>query len=463
MNLQLNIMLEEIIKEEEFLMIYINDLLEKDRITLNDNVEINNKQQSLKSILETRYKDNKTASDILKKYQIESVDNMTSKNAYSLFRGMLTDTFYAGDNQNKVKTIIDKFLKSGVPSNKIVEYINSEEFKNDKNNDCYQIIMNQRSSVYTFDEIVNKYLGLDNIKDSLINEIKSKPHANSNINVFKVCQKNPFLKDIKIHDDTFSFEYYLMIMSFDSIVDENLVNEEEINKFVEYFFENKVKKPYPHMADYYFNIIRRKKGWFSTLCGDEDLISVMTRNFGGYYGEDQERKDLVGKRYYISDGDENISIITQALKDKKEFPDLKKYLLNRNKNIIIEYIANNYPKKKHYDVLIKKLPELLEKEAEHGVLDTIISQNNFIQYINSKQMDYFTYHLPVNLLWSSDIKNIIDSVNKIPSINEIEWEYKELFKEFIKVLLNSIKKLESTKNADDINLINNTIQNKVKG
>lgn len=436
MNVHLNVVLEQMGMDEASCIAYIHSLLKEGEIVIDEEIEVYNKKYTLKTFMEQKYSTNKKAQNLLRKYAINNSE-VSDKMAYSILRSLLTSIFYE-EEITKIDIAIQHFLDRNIPAEKIVNYIYSDEFKESQNNDIYQYIINSFNSVYIFDKVIKNYLGFDNIRDSLFLEISERHYFLNNINAFKVCLANPILKNIQLPFE----DYYhaLFHSSFDLIRDEKLVDEQEIKHFVNYFFKNHVNKQNPYFCLNDKGIILSRKEWFKEMCGEEDIISVLARMTNGVYGEEEQRADLRGKRFFIRGGQDNIEIIVEALKDKKNSIELKSYLNNRKPNLLVEYLSNGRGiKKKFYDLLSKKLPELAIKDNEQGLLDNIITYKYFIEYIESKNIPLFN-SLPLSLLLSHNDKKIIEAVEKMPALKQINYEYDNLYLNFSDLLKQKIQK-----------------------
>jgi len=458
MDINLNVILEQMGTDEAFCISYIHSLLKEGAVTLEEELLIHNKEYTLKAFMEQKYSTNKKAKNILSKYDID-YNNINEKMSYSLLRSTLTNMFYEEDI-TKIKTTLEHFLNKKIPPKKIVDYINSEKFKESQINDIYQCIMNSVNSVYIFNEIIHNYLGFDNIKESLLNEILNTHYFLNSVNAFKVCLANPILKDIQLTHE--SYYHALFHNSFDIIKKEKLVNEQEIENFVNYFFTTRVNKQFPYFCLHDKNIILSRKEWFKEKCGDEDIISVLARLANGFYSEQEKRADLRGKRFFINDAQNNIEILMDELKNKKSSGELKSYLNHRNRNLLVEYLANGRGiKKKIYDTLIKKLPELFIKDNEHGLLDSILTDHYFIHYLEYKNIIFFN-SLPLSLLLSNNDERILKTVEKMPALEKIDYQYQDLYLSFADLLKNSVQELNKARRSEALDKGIKIISQKIK-
>lgn len=458
MDIHLNAILEEMGRDETFCISYIHSLLKEGSVTLEEDVLIHNKKYTLKSFMQQKYSTNKKAKNILSKYAID-YNNLNEKTSYSLLKSMLANIFYEEDIA-KVKISIEHFLNKKIPAQKIIDYIYSTEFKKSEHNDIYQCIMNSAHSVHIFDEIIHNYLGFDNIKDSLFSEISERHYFLNNIYAFKVCLANPILKNIQLTYE--NYYYALFHSSFKLIKDEKLVDEQEIENFVNYFFKNHVNKQQPYFCLNDKSIILSRKEWFKEICGDEDIISVLARMACGVYSQEEKRADLRGKRFFTNHGTDNIEIVVEALKNKKDSVELKSYLYNREKNLLVEYLSNGRGiKKKFYESLMKKLPELLIKDNKQGLLDSIISYQYFVEYLENKNILLFN-SLPLSLLLSNNNERILKAVEQMPALEKIDYQYQDLYLSFVDLLKNSVQELNKAQRSNALDKAIKLIRKKIK-
>lgn len=108
------------------------------------------------------------------------------------------------DSFKKRKKKWDDFLQRGFNSENVVNFLNdpNEEAFHNKYVLLHQILKKEFSEAnYFFTEIFENYLGAENVKDNILNFIKSveKTYGNGNVifsNIINLCEKNSVLRDV---------------------------------------------------------------------------------------------------------------------------------------------------------------------------------------------------------------------------------------------------------------------------
>lgn len=390
---------------------YIRSSLEEGEINLEQTIFFENKDMTIKDFLRIQKsaEDLEGIGNLITKYDLKGKNDRME--AYYALSNVLYDISREEDiSLGKVKEKVEGFLLRKIDPELISNYINSYYATAPKRDfsskNFFLSVLNHPHSVYLFEEIVIKYLGFEKIKEALEKDISTQSYIYNTINVFNVVSKYDFLKEIDLQGGCDLYQY-LCFLKFEDLVDKKLLNESEQKEVVENYFKTKVKVPEPFVSDRDGCFIYQKENWFSIEAGEYDLISILAST----------SHVVNGQRGFLNCSTNLIEIILQALKDKKKSQPLSNYILSREENLLVEYLVNGsaYFRKKHYDYLVKKFPTLLQRPSYHGLLDTLMSRENFILYLEKKTIALYK-ELPVNILLGSDTKRILELAYCIPGI-----------------------------------------------
>lgn len=346
----------------------------------------------------------------------------------------------------KVKKEVSLFTNKAIPSQFVIDCM-YELFSSDISDysfgNIFPLILGSHHNDYLFDAIINHYFGLENIKELLVNNISVEFYEYINFETFKIIQKYDFLKNVKIkygHPQQ-TFYDFLAIEFFDEIKENNLLNSAEIKEIVENFFRTRVEDSNgTSIAKKYQYLIYEKNDWFKAKRSERDIVSVLI--------------SCGVKRFNnvktISAGvDESVFILTDYLKKYDKSGALHNYISNREENIIIEYMAKEEPfiDKETFNFLVEKFPDLLKAESKKGILDIVFSEFDFMDGRDTIFLD-ICRELPLNLLFSSDSKNILNLSKKMPAMKEVFNLSYESMSFYIEALKIAYDKLIKSKNED---------------
>lgn len=346
----------------------------------------------------------------------------------------------------KVKQKISLFINNAISSQILVDYMYklfSHNISDHSVGNIFPLMFESPHNDYLFDAIINNYLGLENIKELLVNNISEEFYEYINFETFKITQKHDFLKNAKLKYGypQQTFYDFLAIEFFDEIKENNLLNSAEIKEIVENFFRTRVEDSNgTSIAKKYQYLIYEKNDWFKAKRSERDIISVLI--------------SCGVKRFNnvktISAGvDESVFILTDYLKKYDKSGALHNYISNREENIIIEYMAKQEPfiDKETFNFLAEKFPDLLKAKSEKGILDIVFSEFDFMDGRDAVFLD-ICRELPLNLLFSSDSKNILNLSKKMPAMKEVfNLSYKSM-SFYIEALEIAYDKLIKNKNKD---------------
>lgn len=390
---------------------YIRSSLEEGEINLEQTILFENKNITIKDFLRKQKspEDSEGIESLITKYNLKGKNDRME--AYYALSNVLYDiSREEGISLDKVKEKVEGFLLRKIDPKLISDYINTYYATPPKRDfaskDFLLSILNHPHSVYLFEEIVIKYLGFEKIKGALDKDILIQGYLYCTINIFNVVRKYDFLKEIDLNGGDNLYKH-ICLLKFDELVDKNLLNEMEQKEIVDHYFKTKVEVSEPSVSDNDGVLIYQKENWFSVKSGQEDLISILAST----------SHVVNGQRGFLSCSTNLIEIILQALKNKKKSQPLSNYILSREENLLVEYLVNGsaYFRKKHYDNLVKKFPALLQRQSSHGLLDTLMSRENFILYLEKKTIALYK-ELPVNILLGSDTKRILELAYCMPGI-----------------------------------------------
>jgi len=308
--------------------------------------------------------------------------------------------------EHKAEEKIKAFMSLNMKPEKIVAYLHSESTRStdkDVRNDFnrpevfFNLMICSNLNTYLFKVIFEEYLGLENVKDLVKDFIIDKATIlsfSSASNTIRLCNAYPEFREInvkshRINGKEMSLLEKLMIESPGSTIKEMEISENEKMRLVELFYDEKIKSKSP---DYLsktsaIEVIKMKKDWFSTCLkdGKTDLVSVLTR-----------------------ESSQGVGVVLSELKN----PELKKYLKEREENLLVEYLANKDGRyvKTHLNKIEKHLPELLMRENKKGVISFLLKGFGYDQ-ITEKETDLLKNYSS-RVLMSSDADELLNFANR---------------------------------------------------
>lgn len=437
MNVILNYVVNHIYKEsgkslKESLSV-LDKMFEDKSIDENTLVKLNidGRELSLKDFLLQRYNENMDNDiiDLLKKHtKIELGDRDAFLTLLNVLRSLKVEYIL-----HKADESINYFLSLNIPAIKIVNYINNnydkeyDEIKNEHPATFFNLILKSILNIQLFEKIMVNYLGVDNIRENLEKHI-SKEYLgltfSNSTSVVNLCNAYPELRGIKVKSNK-SFIQELILNSPDTINSLDLTNEEK-KELIDLYFKEKIEVYNPVLSS--DEMIFSRPEWYRTKCGTSDVLGsyVSSHAFMGV--------DSVFKRL-----------------DKKiqESGDLKKFILSRPHNLLLEYLLNDRNKisYKHLKKITKKFPELLERECHNGFLESKISGR-----IKDADFDLaIIKELPSNILLTSDpsvLAEWVDSVLFFDYSSHYNFEEINFFEGVKKLIIDSIKNNFEETNED---------------
>lgn len=399
----------------------IDYMINNNQINLNSIVQLKDNKLSLKEFLLNQYKKipNKQILSILNNQGVNV--ELDGEMSYATLLSVIKNIRYE-HNPDKIEALWSDFLKENISVDKVISYINDS----DKNNFLEYIFdKNNKYTVFLFKKVIEEYLTFNNVKeiveDYIVKEFKQLIYSKADITI-KLLNNFNYLSTIKNNDGDELIK--CLFLNFpDKCIDE-LINYPQKEEWVEFYFNEKIKIVNPNISnsnaiDSNEKILVSKKEWFKTICGNEDIISVLIKN--------EMNKEII-------------------LKELKKNDDLKDYILKRDKNLLVEYLSesNENPSLKEYRILAKKFPVLTEKENEYGILDCLITGKNNVLTKPSKFFELLN-SLPLTMKLSSSPKRLLNWINSSPFFNMDVNRGMDAYKNLFLLTLSTIdKKYENT-------------------
>lgn len=305
-----------------------------------------NEKIDLREFLEKIYKEtsNKKIMDILSSNKLAG---KTSNNfSYLLLMDKIEELKEELDEE-KIKKVLDDFF-TGSKNKKIANYL-VEDGETKLFSLLLKYILTSSKGLFLFKTLFFDFLKIEKsyIENYISNNFKLLDIENGKETLIDLCNEYSFLRKVELKnkkrkDISISF-IELFVSENPDIINTLKIDEEEKNSLVDFYFKEKVEVKRAYFYEYH-DILKMKKDWFKKKGGNRDLISILMQN-----------KDL-NIELFINDIEKNI--------------DLKKYLIERKENVIIEYIMNAKKiKKSMYNKLKKNLPELIERGNKIGILN----------------------------------------------------------------------------------------------
>lgn len=400
-------MKEKNISEE---LVLIEELLNEGKITINTEIEKNGETIKLKDLLLLRYKKdpfNKETKEFLEKYDLKV--KLNGEESYFALMDFLNESRFSiledlEKSWNKLKSDENFAL------DEIQVYINEVYLKEPyRGENLYKVIFDSSDSNinFLFNDIIKESIGLEN-SYNIFNDYVEKNFANiirkKNEKIIKLLNTNSELNDIENNKGESLVEK--LVSNFPDKYIAGIEDEEEKNKWTEWYFKNYFEKENPSISrkseeDSNVQILLSNKEWYKMICGSEDILSVLIK--------DEYKKE----------------IILIELRNKNLL--LKEHILKRDKNLLIEYLSKNPENAllKEYNILQKRLPELLTRESNsEGVLDSMIDGS--IQTLYKTSAFYaFLKTLPSAMLLTGSSDRLLNWANEIPFYKVIGKDKKE--------------------------------------
>lgn len=385
----------ENIKEE---LDIINELIGEGKINLETPVEDSNGNYSnLKEFIFYRYRKNPINNEIVDFMEKHNIDaNLSSEDAYEVLLNLLTAARF--QNNEKVKESWGEFKGKGVVAEEILSHIKKINEKNTyKAENLFKYIFESKENniVFLFENVIDKFLGFKNTEFILNNYI------NKNLSDLVRSEKEAIIALLnvrpqigKIADKKGDVLIERIFTSFPDFCIKNLSDENERKKLTDWYFKEQIEVANPYITGMHgvgsnVDALLSRKEWYKTMCGNEDILSVLIK--------DEMRKEI---------------ILVQLKKDEE----FRQYLLNRDKNLLVEYLSKNPENAllNEYRILEKKLPELLTRESNsEGVLDSLIDGNIQTLYKTAKFYELLKI-LPSSMLLTGTSDRLLNWANEIP-------------------------------------------------
>lgn len=373
----------------------IDYMINNNQINLNSIVQLKDNKLSLKEFLLNQYKKipNKQILSILNNQgvNVELDDEMSYATLLSVIKNIRYE-----HNPDKIEALWTDFLQENISVDKVISYINDS----DKNNFLEYIFdKNNKYAVFLFEKVIENYLKFNNVKgiveDYIVKEFKQLTYSKADTTI-KLLNNFNYLSTIKNNDGDELIK--CLFLNFPDKCMDGLINNQQKEEWIDFYFNEKIKKVDPiinnsniynsNAVDSNEKILVSKKEWFKTICGNEDIISVLIK--------DEMNKEII-------------------LKELKKSNELKDYILKRDKNLLVEYLSksNDNALLKEYRILAKKLPELTEKENEYGILDSLITGKNNVLTKPSKFFELLN-SLSLAMKITSSPERLLNWINSSP-------------------------------------------------
>lgn len=330
---------------------------------------------SLRDFLENKYKEchDEKIIDLLSRFKFG--EKITEEGSYIFFCNKLREIKDESD-ECEISDILDNFVTEGVIIENISNYIKKDKGSEFAINLLDYIFKSPKSS-FLFKKIFFEFLNLDKheIGNYISYNFKKLGNESYAKGVTDICFENPFFKKIVSKDFDASFiEFYISENPY-LINDFNLEKQEKTG-VVDFYFKNKIEMAGETNPKEYHDILKMKKDWFKVKSENKDLVSMLMEN---------KKLDI---RLFIE--------------DVKKDSSLRDYLIERDENVIIEYLAHtNIIKSSVYNKLKKILPELIKRKNKKGLLNYPIGG-----LFSGGEKSKFIKDLPSNLLMTSDEKEL---------------------------------------------------------
>lgn len=375
----------------------IDELMDEGKINLETPVEGGDVYSNLKEFIFYRYRKNPTSNEIVNfmdKYGIGY--NLSGEDAYDVLLNLLTAACF--QNNKKVRESWNEFKAKGITAEEILSHIKKiNETNTYKAENLFKYIFesSKNNIVFLFENVIDNFLGFRNtefILNNYINKNLSDLVRSEKDAVIALLNVRPEIGQIADKKGEVLIEK--MVSSFPDFCIKNLSDENEVKKWTDWYFKQEIEVANPYITGMHkigsnVDTLLSRKEWYKTMCGNEDILSVLIK--------DEMRKEI---------------ILVQLKKDEE----FRQYLLNRNKNLLVEYLSRNSENAllKEFRILEKKLPELLTRESNsEGVLDSLIDGNIQALYKTAKFYELLKT-LPSSMLLTGSSDRLLDWANEIP-------------------------------------------------
>lgn len=300
---------------------------------------------------------------------------------------------------------------------------------------------------FIFTNIIENFLGMDSLNtifetyldENFIRISKDAQNVDRLINLFET---HPHIAKMKLNNGFSLLEH--SIIQFPDIHLNRIKNEKDKNKIVDLYYKEVTKVNSSlyigkiECKDSDIATLLHKEEWFSTPIYNEDLLSVFIQN--------ERKKEII------------LIALQKEAKEKKDL--LKNYIINRENNLLIEYLTKNqeHPSIKEYRILAKKLPELLKRTANNkGILDTLIYGD--YQIIRRRTDKYYEVinELPEAMMLTQSSEKLLNWINEAhfydmsPNINDKKEMdvYNHLIKKTLSLIDKRIENNNNNQTTDD--------------
>lgn len=417
-------------KKAASLFFHIKDELNSGFATLEENVTDRFGKIKIKNVLEKLITESGIlkARNVIEEYTVD-YENLTDRQAYIQLRSFLSDLYDDNPANEEIKKRVDEFLAQKINPAKITNFLNNDDQSDKHLKDIFLNMFAFENNIGLFDSLVVQYLGYENIKSFLINEINQftkAPYFNS-VSAFKLCQAFPFLKEIPIIIDGVKSNYYQNIFElyFSEISKLNIQEKEEMLRMTDVFFKNHIESRNDSdvmLRTYHIPVLLCNKDWYKATCKNKksDVISLMLKN----------------------DSSDSTFLLAIA-KNKGNNDELKEYVHSREENLLIEYLNETglHSRMILYKKLLARFPLLQERKNKRGLLDSIMQRENFM-VLEKKHAKWYK-EMPVNLLLGEDSEHIFNLSVSMPSLKndyrQMHSGYREIYVELLELMINCLQ------------------------
>lgn len=374
----------------------IDDLLINKQITLDTIIKKKDQNEiSLKDFIIEFYKENLFDVDVvnfINKYGINI--NFDNEDSYLSLMKFLNKCLVS--NKDEIDSSWNNFKEKNPSGEGIVDYLNNWNLNN--MDSFFQLIFENNPSnvAFIFKEVINNYLGFENIQNIFRSFISNKslfyPDLEGMINLLN---ENPYLINFRDKREKTVIEN-IFLKYPDKILNNVEMNENTKKELIDLYFKRNFENQEPVIIkdiskNPNIETFLSKEDWFKTIYEGKDIVSELVK--------EEDKKGIIEIAFE---------------KDDK----FKNYLLERKENLLIEYLSCNFNfSLKGYAFLEKGLPSLLKRENnEHGVLDVLLNGSNTIFYKNNSFLNLLG-SLPYPMLLTSSSKNLLNWIDNIPFYN----------------------------------------------